>query len=144
MSNILAAIGRGQLRVLDERVKTKRKIFDNYYRELSSIKGIRFITETKYSQSNKWLTVIRINEEAAGTDRTKLVNLLNENNIEARPTWKPMHLQPLYRQSKLFSNFETPVSDILFQEGVCLPSGTIMSDDEQMMIIDIIRSELST
>ncbi|MCH8272013.1 MAG: DegT/DnrJ/EryC1/StrS family aminotransferase [Candidatus Marinimicrobia bacterium] len=142
MSNILAAIGRGQLRVLDERVKCKRKIFDNYYRELSSIKGISFIKETKYSQSNKWLTVIRINEEELGTDSAKLIKLLNENNIDARPVWKPMHLQPLYRRSKLFSNFKAPVSDVLFQEGVCLPSGTSMSDDEQMMIIDIIKSEL--
>ena len=144
MSNILAAIGRGQLRVLDERVKSKRKIFDNYYQELSSIKGISFMAEPKYSQSNKWLTVIRINEAAAGTDSVQLVKLLNDNNIDARPIWKPMHLQPLYKGSKIFSNFKIPVSDILFHEGVCLPSGTIISEDEQMMIIDIIKSKLST
>ena len=143
MSNILAAIGRGQLMVLNERVKCKRKIFDIYYQELSSIQGISFIMEEKFSQSNKWLTVIRINEEETGTDSTRLIKLLNENNIEAKPVWKPMHLQPLYRHYKLFSRFGTPVSDVLFKEGVCLPSGTSMSYDEQMMIIDIIKSELS-
>jgi len=97
MSNILAAIGRGQLRVLDERVEKKREIFEYYKQALEGIAGIEFMPEAPYGRSNRWLTVVLINPEEFGTDREKVRLALEEENIEARPVWKPMHLQPVFQ-----------------------------------------------
>ena len=97
MSNILAAIGRGQLRVLDERVEKKRKIFEYYKQSLGDIPGIEFMPEAPYGKSNRWLTVILITPEEFDADREKVRLALEEENIEARPVWKPMHLQPVFQ-----------------------------------------------
>ena len=97
MSNVLAAIGRGQLRVLDERVRRKREIFDSYKKGLEDIPGIEFMPEAPYGRSNRWLTVILITPEAFGTDREKVRLALEAENIEARPVWKPMHIQPVFQ-----------------------------------------------
>ena len=96
MSNILAAIGRGQLRVLDERVKRKREIFDYYRNALGDLPGIELMPEALYGRSNRWLTVILITPEEFGTDKEEVRLALEAENIEARPVWKPMHLQPVF------------------------------------------------
>ena len=96
MSNILAAIGRGQLRVLDERVKRKREIFDYYRKALGDLPGIEFMPEPEWSRSNRWLTVILITPEEFGADREAVRLALEAENIEARPVWKPMHMQPVF------------------------------------------------
>ena len=96
MSNILAAIGRGQLRVLDERVERKRKIFEYYQAALGDLPGIEFMPEPKWSRSNRWLTVILITPEAFSADREEVRLALEEENIEARPVWKPTHMQPVF------------------------------------------------
>jgi dTDP-4-amino-4,6-dideoxygalactose transaminase len=107
MSNILAAIGRGQLRVLDERVKRKREIFDYYQNALGDVPGIEFITEAPYGRCNRWLTVILVTPEDFGADPSRIYRTygagreevrlaLEAENIEARPVWKPMHLQPVF------------------------------------------------
>ena len=96
MSNILAAIGRGQLRVLDERVKRKREIFDYYQKALGDLPGIEFMPEASYGRCNRWLTVILITPEEFGVDRETVRLALDAENIEARPVWKPMHLQPVF------------------------------------------------
>jgi dTDP-4-amino-4,6-dideoxygalactose transaminase len=101
MSNVLAAIGRGQLRVLDERVKKRREIFDYYREALGDMPGIEFMPEPEWSRSNRWLTVILITPEKFGADRETVRLALEAENIEARPVWKPMHLQPVFRVEEL-------------------------------------------
>jgi dTDP-4-amino-4,6-dideoxygalactose transaminase len=96
MSNILAAIGRGQLKVLEERVKRKREIFDYYKESLDDLPGIEFMPEASYGKSNRWLTVILITAEEFGADREAVRLALEAENIESRPIWKPMHLQPVF------------------------------------------------
>jgi len=96
MSNILAAIGRGQLRVVDERVEAKRRIFAYYKKALDDFPGIEFMPEPKWSRSNRWLTVILITPEEFGSDREVIQQALEEENIEARPVWKPMHMQAVF------------------------------------------------
>ena len=96
MSNILAAIGRGQLKVLDERVKRKREIFDYYRNALGHLPGIEFMPEPEWSMSNRWLTVILITPEQFGASPEEVRVTLERENIEARPVWKPMHMQPVF------------------------------------------------
>ncbi len=97
MSNILAAVGRGQLRVLDERIAKKRWLFEYYKNSLENIPGIEFMPEASYSKSNRWLTVILINPEEFGVDQETVRLALEKENIESRPVWKPMHLQPVFQ-----------------------------------------------
>jgi len=97
MSNVLAAIGRGQLQVLDERVERRREIFDYYQKALGDVPGIEFMPEPDWSRSNRWLTVILITPEVFGADRELVRLALEAENIESRPVWKPMHLQPVFR-----------------------------------------------
>ena len=96
MSNILAAIGRGQLKVLDKRVKRKREIFDYYKEALGDLQGIEFMPEASYGRSNRWLTVILITPEEFGVDRETVRLALDAENIESRPVWKPMHMQAVF------------------------------------------------
>ena len=126
MSNICAAIGLGQLTVLSERVVRKREIFNFYKNELSDIKEITFLEEPEDSFSNYWLTTILLEENSA-IDRERLRLHLERNNIESRPLWKPMHLQPVFKDSRSYLN---GVSEGLFNRGLCLPSGTNMSAED--------------
>jgi dTDP-4-amino-4,6-dideoxygalactose transaminase len=154
MSNILAAIGRGQLRILDDRVKKRRRIFDYYRGALSGIPGIEFMPETPYGKSNRWLTVILITPEEFGADRETVRLELEEENIEARPVWKPMHLQPVFHiqaQSSKLKARNNPksgyparavggeVAEDLFNRGLCLPSGTAMTEADLDRIIKTIK-----
>ena len=143
MSNVLAAIGRGQLKVLDDRVASKRKVFERYYRAFSGIEGIEFMPEANYGKSNRWLTVITINPAKTGIDRTRLIKILEENDIESRPVWKPMHLQPLYKGFEYFTREEgISISDQLFIQGLCLPSGSNLSEKDLDRIITIINDQI--
>ena len=155
MSNILAAIGRGQLRVLDERVKRKREIFNYYHEALNDIQGIEFMPEAPYGKSNRWLTVILITPEKFGADREKVRLALETENIEARPVWKPMHMQPVFGcrrkakdvRLKAKDNIRTynarvvggAVAEDLFERGLCLPSGTAMTESDLNRVIEVIK-----
>lgn len=144
MSNILAGIGRAQLEILEERVKEKRNIFERYYKELANFPGIHFMPELVNTCSNRWLTVLTIDETVAGITSQDLLNHLAAANIEARPVWKPLHLQPLFTQAKYYSHdHEKSVSEQLFNTGICLPSGSSLNEEEQNRVINIVRSALT-
>jgi len=153
MSNILAAIGRGQLHVLGERVRVKRQIFAKYKAALQDIDGIEFMPEVPFGKSNRWLTVILISPEKFGTDRETVRVALEAENIEARPVWKPMHLQPVFQcgaqhsmlnaQSGLIKRVNARavggvVAEDLFKRGLCLPSGTAMTDEDIRRVVSVV------
>jgi len=139
MSNIVAGIGRGQLEVLDERVRQRREIFERYEEALGGLPGITFQPELADTMSNRWLTALIVDPEEADVTRTDIIEKLAEHNIEARPVWKPMHLQPLYSGHEYYKHQEDEsVSDYLYENGVCLPSGTSMTEEDQRRVIDTI------
>ena len=133
MSNVLAAIGVGQLEVLKERILKKRKIFDWYRELLGDIEECEFMPEIENSKGNRWLTTLTFKK----TDPFKIITKLDENNIESRPLWKPMHKQPLFKGVKCYNN---KISDKLFATGICLPSGTAMKYSDVVKISELIRS----
>jgi len=154
MSNVLAAIGRGQLRVLDERVEAKRRIFEYYRNALSNLPGIEFMPEAPYGRSNRWLTVVLITPKAFGADRETVRLALEAENIEARPVWKPMHMQPVFRVAAQSRKLKAEsrcqnthrarvvggeVAEDLFDRGLCLPSGTAMREQDLDRVIKVIR-----
>jgi dTDP-4-amino-4,6-dideoxygalactose transaminase len=136
MSNILAAIGRGQLRVLEERVARKREIFDLYNEALDDLPGLEFMPEAPYGQCSRWLSVVLITPEEFGTDRETVRVALENENIESRPLWKPMHMQPVFKGHKTVGG---AVSEDLFERGLCLPSGTQMSDADLERVVEVVR-----
>jgi len=152
MSNVLAAIGRGQLNVLERRVNQRRKIFKYYYNALKCLPGIEFMPEPKWSRSNRWLTVILITPGEFGANREKVRLALEAENIEARPLWKPMHLQPVFQIDKQNAKCKAQnvnqrykariiggkVAEDLFNRGLCLPSGTAMTKNDLDKVIKII------
>jgi dTDP-4-amino-4,6-dideoxygalactose transaminase len=154
MSNILAAIGLGQLKVLDERGEKKRKIFEYYKQALGNISGIEFMPEAPYGKSNRWLTVVLITPEEFGADHETVRLALESENIESRPIWKPMHMQPVFNisgskvQGARYKVKEKKrvkarvvggeVSEDLFNRGLCLPSGTAMTEDDLDRVIGVI------
>lgn len=138
MSNIVAGIGRAQLEVLDERVKARRAIFDRYVQALGDIEGVQFMPELEGTMSNRWLTTLTIDQQALGVTPMDIINALAEENIEARPVWKPLHLQPVFNGVTYYPHEEGwSVSDELFANGICLPSGSSMTIDEQNRVIDV-------
>ncbi len=137
MSNILAGIGRGQLEVLESRVEKKREIFNYYQNSLNDIAGIEFMPEAGYGKSNRWLTVILISPEKFGVDRESVRLALEKENMESRPIWKPMHLQPVFSNCQIVGG---EVSENLFERGLCLPSGTSMEFETIDKVIEVIRS----
>jgi dTDP-4-amino-4,6-dideoxygalactose transaminase len=137
MSNIVAAIGRGQLEVLDERVARRRAIFEQYRMELTGLPGIGFMPEAAYGTGNRWLSVITVNAEAFGTDREAIRLALEAENIEARPAWKPMHMQPVFKDVRTVGG---AVSARIFRDGLCLPSGSQMTQDDIARVTGIIKN----
>ena len=135
MSNVLAAIGMAQLKVLDERVEEKRRIFNHYKDALGRVRGIEFMPEASYGRSNRWLTVIVITPEEFGVDRETIRLKLKEHRIESRPIWKPMHMQPVFKGCR---KKVSGVSEDLFNRGLCLPSGTAMTDNDLDRIVSVI------
>ena len=137
LSNISAGIGRGQLRVLDERVRQRREVFNFYKKELAGIKGIEFQSEFEGAFANRWLTTILIDPAKAGFDREKLRLTLEKENIESRPLWKPMHMQPIFKE---YPSYTSGVSEKLFETGLCLPSGSNLTAQQLADIVGIIKN----
>lgn len=125
MSNIIAGIGRGQMKVLNKRVEQRRSNFEYYKSKLSAIEGISFLEEPEEMFSNRWLTTITVDpKKASGLTREDIRLALKSNNIESRPLWKPMHLQPVFKDFPFYGN---GTSEKLFMNGLCLPSGSDMT-----------------
>lgn len=143
MSNILAGVGRAQLEVLDERVKARRAVFERYVAALGDIEGVDFMPELEGTYSNRWLTALTLNPEKIRITPYELMDVLAADNIEARPVWKPLHLQPLFEGCKFYPHAEDDVvSERLFVEGICLPSGSNMPTEEQDRVIRLVRESL--
>ncbi|MGW8322868.1 MAG: DegT/DnrJ/EryC1/StrS family aminotransferase [Thermodesulfobacteriota bacterium] len=141
LSNVLAGIGRGQLRVLDRRMEQKRRVFDAYVQGLGDVPGIRFMPEAGWGRSTRWLTVLTVDSEVFGATPEDIRAALEAEAIESRPVWKPMHLQPVFDGCEYYG---TGVAERLFEEGLCLPSGTALDGNELGRIIDIVRSVART
>ena len=136
MSNVLAGIGRGQLKVLDKRVKLKRDIFEAYKEGLKSIDAFEWMPEPEHDHSNKWLSVLTINPSKTDVTPELLMEELEKSNIEARHPWKPMHLQPLFSECDYFRHSNISICDQLFSTGLCLPSGSNMKEEQQQFVIN--------
>ena len=140
LSNVLAGIGRGQLEVLDERVRARRGVFQRYFAALSPLEGIAFMPEANFGRATRWLTALTVDPAKCGAGRDEIIHALEKENIEARPLWKPMHLQPLFQGCAYFPHGEKEsVSDGLFQQGLCLPSGSNLSPEDQERVITGLR-----
>jgi len=137
MSNLLAAVGRGQLEALAERVDRKRRIFDFYRQALGDLPGVRFMPEAPWGRSTRWLTVLTIDPRQFGADREAVRLALEAQRIEARPVWKPMHLQPVFRDCPSVGG---AVAAQLFRDGLCLPSGTALTTADLERIVAVIRA----
>lgn len=134
MSNVVAGIGRGQLKVLDQRVSKKKYIFDFYKRELGHLEGIDFMPINDWNEPNYWLSVITLNGKVRPLD---VIKALEAENIESRPIWKPMHMHPFFSK---YDFIGSDVSEKLFENGVCLPSDTKMSDEDLERVCRTIKS----
>ncbi|MBC7076412.1 MAG: aminotransferase class I/II-fold pyridoxal phosphate-dependent enzyme [Syntrophomonadaceae bacterium] len=144
MSNIVAAIGRGQLRVLDDRIQARRRVFERYKEELGGFAGIEFMPELSSGYSTRWLTTLTVNPDICGVEPLEIIEALGRENIESRPVWKPMHLQPLFKGCKYFTHGDKEsISDYLFARGVCLPSGSSLGWEDQVRIIEIIKQKIA-
>ncbi|WHY00422.1 aminotransferase class I/II-fold pyridoxal phosphate-dependent enzyme [Neobacillus sp. DY30] len=133
MSNIVAGIGRGQLKVLDNRVKKKNYIFEYYKRELGGLEGIEFMPSNEWNEPNYWLSSMTLSGKVRPLD---IMEVLEKENIESRPIWKPMHKQPFFKK---YDFVGTNVSENLFENGVCLPSDTKMTDSDLARVVEIIK-----
>ena len=134
LSNVLAGIGRGQMEVLGERVAKRRNNFERYKKRYEEVKGLVFQPELPGSFSNRWLTAITIDPEIAGFSREDMRLALEKENIESRPLWKPMHLQPVFSESPYFGG---RVSEELFKNGLCLPSGSNLTEADFQRIFSV-------
>ena len=141
MSNVVAGIGRGQLRVLDNRVKEKNNIFNTYKEGFKDIDDINMMPITEGCTSNQWLSVITLKEESK-VKPTDIIDALEKENIESRRIWKPMNLQPVYKDNMFYNHNENGISvgEDIFNRGVCLPSDTKMTNDDLKRVINIITS----
>lgn len=143
MSNILAGVGRAQLEVLDDRVETKRAVFNRYVEALGDIDGVHFMPELENTYSNRWLTAVTFDPEKISITPYELIDVLEAENIEARPVWKPLHMQPLFEACKFYSHAENDVvSERLFAKGLCLPSGSNMTVEQQKKVIKLIKENI--
>lgn len=140
MSNICAGIGRGQLKVLDKRIEKKTEIYNKYKNELEKVKEIKMQPIPKNTKPNHWLSVMTIDKDSK-VKPLNIMETLEKENIDSRPVWKPMHLQPVFKGYDFITakNDGTSVSEDLFNRGVCLPSDTKMTEEEQERVIDIIK-----
>ncbi len=137
LSNLCAAVGTAQMEALPSRVKRKREVFAYYRDALAGIDGIEMMPEAAFGESNAWLSVITIDPETFGSSNKEIRMRLEEDNIESRPTWKPMHCQPALSGSRVIGG---GISERLFETGLCLPSGTALRDSDLDRICEIICS----
>jgi pyridoxal phosphate-dependent aminotransferase EpsN len=136
MSNVLAGIGRGQLRVLRERVEARRAHAAAYQEAFAGLPGITFMPEAPWGRCTRWLTCVLVDPGVFGVDREAIRLALEAENIEARPVWKPMHLQPVFAQCDRFGG---AVADDLFARGLCLPSGSNMAAADRDRVVAVVR-----
>ena len=139
MSNLCAGVGRGQMEVLADRIAKRREIFAKYHDLLAGKKGISFLEEPYWYFSNRWLTTILIDPAEAGFSREDMRLAFDKENIESRPLWKPMHLQPIFKDYPFYGD---GTADMLFQNGLCLPSGSNLSDDDLARVFAVIDEVL--
>ncbi|MCZ7587929.1 MAG: aminotransferase class I/II-fold pyridoxal phosphate-dependent enzyme [Gaiella sp.] len=137
MSNLLAALGRAQLETLPLRVSARRRLRDRYHEALDGVPGLSFMPEAPYGDSNAWLTCVVVDPDAFGTGREAIRLALEAEDIEARPLWKPMHLQPVFASH---ASFGGDVCARLFERGLCLPSGSALTDEDQDRVVATILS----
>jgi dTDP-4-amino-4,6-dideoxygalactose transaminase len=135
LSNVLAGIGRGQLRVLEERVQARRRNCDYYYQHLGGLAGITFMPEATWGRHTRWLTCIQVDPVLAGADRETIRTALEAENIESRPIWKPMHLQPIFQDYEVIGG---AVAESIFERGLCLPSGSSLTTEDLDRVIAVI------
>ncbi|MEC5423407.1 aminotransferase class I/II-fold pyridoxal phosphate-dependent enzyme [Virgibacillus sp. C22-A2] len=133
MSNVVAGIGRGQLKVLDKRVNKKKYIYEFYKNELGGLEGVQFMPSNEWDEPNYWLSSMTLSGEVRPID---VFEALESENIESRPIWKPMHMQPFFEE---YDFIGTDVSEKLFENGVCLPSDTKMTDDDLERTVNTIK-----
>lgn len=143
MSNLLAAVGRAQLEVIEDRVAARRRVFETYRNALGEIPGVSFMPEAPFGRANRWLTVMLVDPQT-GVTPADIMKALQEENIESRPVWKPMHLQPVFEEYAYFAHEEgSSVSDDLFANGICLPSGSSLTEEELGSISTLIKRLLT-
>jgi dTDP-4-amino-4,6-dideoxygalactose transaminase len=141
MSNLLAGVGRGQLEVIDERVGQRRDNHLFYRHHLEGVKGITLLKEPGEGYfSNYWLSTILIDPSSTGISNYQLMEELEKHNIETRPLWKPMHVQPVFADSPVYQN---GTSERLFQQGLCLPSGSNMTDEDRDRVLNVLQQKLN-
>lgn len=152
MSNIVAGIGRGQLKVLEDRIEKKRYIYSYYKRTLQDIDAVSFMPMLEGTYSNCWLTCIQIDERITDITPEQIMDVLSDDNVESRPLWKPMHLQPVFRDKEFITAGGEPlriidkekwaddsVAGTLFRRGICLPSDTKMTDEDLERVCHLIK-----
>ncbi len=143
LSNILAGVGRGQLGVLEERVDRRRAIFERYCRALSGMKGIEFMPEASSGRSTRWLTALLLEPGTSASRRSQIIDHMDRHNIEIRPVWKPMHRQPIFKECRSYPHESgNYVADQLFARGLCLPSGSGLTDEQQDRVISCFKDAL--
>lgn len=143
MSNIVAGIGRGQIKVLDERIAKKKEIYEAYKEAFKDIDDIEMMNICDFGEPNYWLSVATI-KEGSKIKPLDIILALEKENIESRPVWKPMHLQPFFKHYKFFSSLEEgSISEDLFNRGICLPTDTKMNKEDMIKIISCIDSVFS-
>lgn len=140
LSNVLAAIGRGQLAVLRDRVEARRRNFQFYTKALGGLPGLAFMPEPKWSRSSRWLTCVTIDSKLLGVDREQIRQALEAENIESRPVWKPMHLQPVFAGCEVIGG---KIAEEIFQTGLCLPSGSNLSEADLDRVVSAFRGAVS-
>lgn len=142
MSNVCAAIGRGQMEVLNDRIQQRRSNFDYYVHQLEALEGIRFLEEPAGYFSNRWLTTILLDpSKTNGVKREDLRRAMEKENIESRPLWKPMHMQPIFADAPFYGD---GMAENLFEFGLCLPSGSNLTKADLERVVKVIKSTLSS
>jgi pyridoxal phosphate-dependent aminotransferase EpsN len=137
LSNLLAAVGRGQLEVLDDRMAARRRNFARYRELLGDLPGVGFMPEATYAHANRWLSVVTLDPDTFGADREAVRLALEADDVEARPLWKPMHLQPVFAGCRVVGG---TVGERLFAVGLCLPSGSAMTDADLERVAGLVRA----
>jgi pyridoxal phosphate-dependent aminotransferase EpsN len=140
MSQISAAIGIEQLKSIEDKIEKRRLIFDNYTDALGCLDGIEMMPEPEWSRGTHWLSCLTVDEAVMGVDKDRLIKACAGNSIETRPLWKPMHMQPVFKGTKFLGS---GVCEELFATGMCLPSGSSMTNAQQNKIIDTLKAELA-
>ena len=137
LSNLLAAVGRAQLRGLETKIERRRAHYAYYRRELGSLPGVDFMPEPAYGRSTRWLTCVVLDDDALGVSRDAVLAQMASRQIEARPVWKPMHLQPVHQHCSVVGG---SVSEELFARGLCLPSGSSLTESERTRVVEAFSS----